>query len=115
MKIVGSAIEDQYIAELLNGNRALFNSSDRKPLLNALKKAFPKMRTAYVLDWVPEQGEDIYYILIDSNYVAQFEVSRLESNAVRIVKYCTVKEYLKRLRKHRLLKLLLALRLASEG
>ncbi|MBY8934410.1 hypothetical protein J1G32_08815 [Pseudomonas fluorescens] len=42
-------------------------------LLEVLRSCFPAINLAFVLDWVPEQGEDIYWVLIDNSRVAMIE------------------------------------------
>ena len=46
------------------------------PLHAILRARFPMMWNAFVLEWTPEQGEDIFVVLIDDESVATVEILR---------------------------------------
>jgi hypothetical protein len=59
---------------------------------------FSRPAVALIIDWVPEQGEDIYSILLDSERIAVIEIPRsscldVDSISEAVV---TVSDYTKR-------------------
>jgi hypothetical protein len=75
MKLRGTLTEEQMRQELVHANLSLRKSQDR--LAAALKTARVNLETAYLLDWIHEQAEDIYAVLISPNEVLTVEVPRL--------------------------------------
>lgn len=71
---------DHVRANLLNSMESML-SGDTNPLLwAALKTAFPWLSFALIVNWIPEQAEDIYLVLIDLDHIATVEISRLSSD-----------------------------------
>ncbi|MFC5475785.1 hypothetical protein [Paraherbaspirillum soli] len=68
---------EQIKAELLNSTTSLFSGSTSGLLLSALKSTFPLLSFALIVNWIPEQVEDIYWVLIDSERIAILDVPRL--------------------------------------
>lgn len=58
----------------------IFSGAANSLLLSALKAAFPWLSFALIVNWVPEQSEDIYWILIDLNRIAVVEVPQLNDD-----------------------------------
>lgn len=81
MKLVGSRTEQQIREELLRSNRALQDGTSGK-LANALASANVRVVDTYVLDWIPEQAEDIYVALASANEVVIVEVPRDEGQVL---------------------------------
>lgn len=50
--------------ELLRTSEQLCSESDPSRLGLPLRGYFPTLKCAFILDWVPEQAEDIYWGLI---------------------------------------------------
>ena len=115
MKLIRSGLEKKYRDELQSSHHALFYDSANRRLLNSIRRAFPKMYSAYVLDWIPEQGEDIFTVLVDDNTVATFELSRLNCELAEAQNVRMTKDYQRALQKHKMIKLLIALELAAEN
>ncbi|MFQ3789863.1 hypothetical protein [Halomonas sp. A29] len=88
MKLIGSDLEKQVREELERGHQYLFHDEANSRLLDSIKSEFPSMHLAYILDWVPEQGEDIFTVLVDSDAVAVFELPR---SGCEVVKASSVK------------------------
>jgi hypothetical protein len=66
---------------LLQSSASLLVSNDALGL--ALRRFFPELKRAFVMNWIPEQGEDIYWVLVSSTEVAEIEIPRVigaESN-----------------------------------
>lgn len=93
-------------ANLRRTSDALF-AADAPPALalpelmlrQALRVGFPDLTFAVVLDHIPEQSEDIWYMLIDVDHVAIIEVPRLRLLDVRdiLIQQMTRRSYEKRL------------------
>ncbi|MFC8689462.1 hypothetical protein [Brevibacillus porteri] len=82
-------------------------------LLSILHENFPKLRTAYVIDWIPEQGEDIYQILVDDNAIAEIELDRHSKTHSRI-ESVSVAQYKHGLSKENQIRLAVAIDLAQK-
>lgn len=67
---------DRLKVELQNSMNSLFSGETNAKLLDALNLFFPRIPFAFIVDWIPEQGEDIYEILIDCERIAVIEVPR---------------------------------------
>ena len=61
---------------LLESKEALFSGEENSALLKVMREKFPEINVAFILDWIPEQAEDIYWVLIDVGRVAIIEVPR---------------------------------------
>ncbi len=72
------------------------------------------MKTAYILFWTPEQEEDIFSLLINSDTIASVEIDRYDDNVETIIESQKLDNtYLKGLRKIPQIKLAIALELAN--
>lgn len=83
--------------ELLQSREKLFGSKNGAELLSALRAVFPDMTNKiFIVGWIPEQGEDIFTVLVDGDKVVEMEMSRsgLAENPVRF-DVLTVQEYLR--------------------
>ncbi|NJP01955.1 hypothetical protein HBH25_13975 [Pseudomonas sp. hsmgli-8] len=67
-------------ADLLSSMASMLSGSTNPLLLAALKAAFPWLSFALIVNWIPEQAEDIFWVLIDLDRIATVEVSRLSSD-----------------------------------
>jgi hypothetical protein len=82
------------IEELKRGREALLSDESLRSLLNILRHRLKSITpNLYVLKWIPEQGEDLYDILVDGNIVAHFEVSRSGVEADNSFRTWSVEEY----------------------
>jgi hypothetical protein len=75
MKLIGSMVEEEFRAQLIRSNQSLFSAEGDHRLIKLLKVLYPQMVTAYIMDWIPEQGEDFYEILINDDVMAKIELS----------------------------------------
>ncbi len=113
MKLVDSLQEKQFRAELSRGHHSLFHEETGARLLAFLKEKFGQLKTAYVLQWIPEQGEDICTILVNDDVIAELEVPRIDpAGEPLMLRTTTMAEYAKRLTKIDQIKLAVALDLA---
>ncbi len=67
-------------ADLLSSMASMLSGSTNPLLLAALKAVFPWLSFALIVNWIPEQAEDIFWVLIDLDRIATVEVSRLSSD-----------------------------------
>ncbi|MEH6631644.1 MAG: hypothetical protein V7776_12485 [Halopseudomonas aestusnigri] len=85
MTLRGSWREEKLRGKLLAFREALFNNVEDRKMLMWLMKAYPDMYTAYLLHWIPEQGEDIYHYLINADKICIIEVSRVDPKLEPII------------------------------
>lgn len=71
-------LADKEIEEGLERSRqSLLAGSGAPGLIEALRERIPTMSdNVYVFTWIPEQGEDLYDVLLDGMTVAHVEVPR---------------------------------------
>jgi hypothetical protein len=110
-----SRSDKQMISELEEGRERLL--SEPSLLLSNLRRKLESITpNVYVFDWIPEQGEDWYGILVDGTTVVHIEIPRDASGEVIFEKW-SVRDYLntrkKRLRGVYRRKFEIALRLAE--
>jgi hypothetical protein len=90
MKLIKSRTEQQMREELVRSNLALQDGSNGR-LASALESANVNVTCAYVLNWIPEQAEDIYAVLVSAGEVVTVEVPRVEGQVLldrdELVKY----------------------------
>lgn len=110
MKLIGSKTEHDHMVQLKKSNYSLFNSENR--LLKVLRNVYPEMKTAYTLDWIPEQEEEIYTILINDNIIAKIELNKYNDESM--VETITVPQYLHGLSKRNQIRLAVAIDLAKK-
>lgn len=72
------------------------------------------MKTAYIVHWIPEQGEDIYKILINDCIIVEIELDHFDVEVEAIVESKTIPRYLQGLSKQSQIKLAVALDLAKQ-
>ncbi|GBG07985.1 hypothetical protein PAT3040_02550 [Paenibacillus agaridevorans] len=114
MKLIGSKLEQEIREQLSISNQSLFESEEKRRLLEVIKSSFPEMRTAYIVNWIPEQGEDIYKILINDSIIADIELDRYSDDFEPIVESKDIPNYLHGLSKQNQIKLAVALDLAKQ-
>ncbi len=114
MKLIGSKTEQDMRKQLVKSNKALFNSEDNKKLLEVIRSLYPEMKVAYIIDWIPEQGEDIYKLLINENIILEIELDRFNEEIEPIIKVESITHYLQGLSKQKQIKLAVALELAKQ-
>lgn len=49
----------------------------------------------YILKWIPEQGEDLYDVLVDGTTVARVEIPRAGAGGQKICRSSTVEQYIR--------------------
>lgn len=66
--------------ELLAASEQLCSKSDQSGLGLALRSYRPALKCAFILECIPEQAEDIYWVLTGFDEIANVEVPRGRSN-----------------------------------
>ena len=114
MRLIGSKTEQDIRKQLIASNKSIFQEGDNLRLRVALQGEFPNMKTAYVLNWIPEQGEDIYKVLVDNFIVAEVELDRVNPSTKPIVNSIPISQYQIGLSKLNQIKLAVAIELAEK-
>lgn len=76
MKLIGSRTESIKRAELIDSE--LYIKKNGK-IFSFLNEKYGEVRTVYVLAHTPEQGEDIYRILINGVLIVGFALSKYDA------------------------------------
>jgi hypothetical protein len=113
MKITNSNTEENFRLALRRSHSELFKDPAKKRLLDTLRLNFPEMVTAYTLNWTPEQGEEIYLILIDNHTISKVEIDNLDKSVTPSLLSFSVTEYKRGLSKLGQVQLAVALDLAN--
>lgn len=113
MKLKGSKQEQDFRKELEGSNLVLAKDGKAELIMNVLKDTFGELKSAYILNWTPEQGEDIYTILVDIDKIANVEISRVNHSEVPLIETYNLKDFQKRLSKVFQIKLAVAIDLAK--
>jgi len=114
MKLIGSKTEKELREQLIKSHYSLFNDKSKLGLLNALKD-FIDIKSAYIIDWIPEQGEDIYTILINTDIIVIVELDRLNLHLEPVLNTISINEFKKGLSKIHQIKLAVAIDLAMNN
>lgn len=85
MRLTGSLTEDRLREELLGSNAALRDGLAHPALSALLRDRGVDLATAFVLNWVPEQSEEIYTILDGDRRVLTIELPRGMGSAPPVV------------------------------
>lgn len=81
MKLIGSMVERKMREELIRSNFAFRDGTYDPRLIDVLNAANVDLDRAYVLNWIPEQAEDIYTVLVSPVEVLVIEVPREQGEA----------------------------------
>lgn len=68
--------EEQLKEEILKSMQRMFTGRTNPLLLKALNFYFPGLDFALLIKSIPEQAEDIFWIMIDLNRIAVLEIPR---------------------------------------
>ena len=115
MKLIGSRTEKSIERALKTSHKLLFQDVIGIPWKNELLKLDPNLKTAYELDCIPEQGEDICTFITDKKEIYVIEISRVDPQEPVIIEQINFHDYKKSLRgKDANLTLIIALKLIEE-
>lgn len=113
MKLIGSKVEQEFRLQLLSSKEELLHSETKRPVRDLLMYTYSNLKTFYIVDWILEQGEDIYQVLINEDVVVEVEVSRV-GEGIHLGSEQTVQQYLKSVTRTDRIKLAVALDLAKK-
>ncbi|QTH43043.1 hypothetical protein J4772_00685 [Cohnella sp. LGH] len=113
MKLIGSKQEQEFRKELEGSNIVSAQGGKAEAILNVLRTTFGEVKSAYILNWTPEQGEDIFTILVDLDKIAKVEISRVNHSEIPLIETYNLKDFQKRLSKIFQIKLAVAIDLAK--
>jgi hypothetical protein len=74
MKLIGSLSEQREREQLVASNVSL--RTGESPLAKTLRSRGVDLTTAYILEWIPEQGEDLVLVLAGSDRIVRLELIR---------------------------------------
>ncbi|MBD3918349.1 hypothetical protein H8B09_06245 [Paenibacillus sp. PR3] len=114
MKLKGTWTEQTYREQLIASKTRLFNDRDMRRFLSVIRETFPEMKTAYILYWIPEQGEDIITFLIDTHSIIDIELDRYDERIAPIMSVIPIENWSKGLSKTNQIKLAVAMELAKK-
>ncbi|RXE57556.1 hypothetical protein [Acetivibrio mesophilus] len=114
MRLVGSKTEEDFRDSLIKSHNLLFNKNSYRGLVQVLKTSFPEMKTAYIIRHIPEQGEDLYTILVDLDTIATIEISRYSQDEKPIIEISSINDFKHGMSKVEQIKLAVALDLAKK-
>ncbi|WP_353242843.1 hypothetical protein [Providencia sp.] len=110
MKLINSKIEKEIRDNLQKYSPLIMED---KVIINFLIQHFQEVKSVYVLQVTPDQGEELYTLLVNGDKVIDFEISRINSS-IYDIHIITVDEYSKEIKKKLpKLKLLIALELSK--
>ena len=113
MKLRGTITEQSHRGELQASRIRLFNDISMRRFLDIIRENFPAMKNAYMLYWIPEQGEDIITFLVDTHSVIMIELDRYDYEVAPIVEVYPIENLIKGLSKTNQIKIAVALDLAK--
>lgn len=114
MKLINSKTEQDIREQLIKSHKSLFEDEEERKLLTVIKEKFPDMLTAYILHWIPEQGEDFYKILINDSVIVDIELDKVNQNIISIMSSIPVPKYKLGLSRLNQIKLIIAIDLAQK-
>lgn len=114
MKLKETITEQQFRKELQASKIRLFNDTTMSRFLSIIKGTFPDIKTAYILYWIPEQGEDIITFLVDTHSVIEIELDRFNHKIDPIFEVYPLEWFIKGLSKWNQIKIAVALDLATK-
>ncbi len=76
MKLIGSKQERQIEARLRASQTWILKHPEAQHFRSILGRTFGSVRSALELVWTPDQGEDLYLVLVNGSSIARFEIPR---------------------------------------
>lgn len=113
MKLVGSKTEQDFREILIKSHNLLFEGNSFQQLLPLLKSGFPDLKTVYIINHIPEQGEDSYIVLVNLDIIAMIEINHNSQDENAILETMNVNKFNKGMSKMEQIKLAVALDLAK--
>lgn len=92
---LGQTSEQQLVDELVRGRELLFFDKSYTTLLHEIRKLVQSITpNLYILDWISEQTEDLYAVLVDTQIVVQVEIPRMGKGGGKLLYEGKVADYI---------------------
>ena len=92
MKLIGSKVEREFREELVNSNISI--NSKANVINRVLESAGYDVSNSYVLNYIPEQTEDIFVLLISGSFILNVEIDKFDSQEEPTFERIELNEYL---------------------
>ncbi|KZW98264.1 hypothetical protein JL49_24370 [Pseudoalteromonas luteoviolacea] len=93
---------------------SLVNDNSSERLRNVLKKEYPEFTGGCVLHWTPDQGEDIFVVLVNGSKIISVELVREDFSEPPIIEHISLSQYKLGLKKSNQIKLAIAQEVIGE-
>ena len=97
IRLIGTLTEDQIQDNLIQGRHT------NTVAFNFLMKMYPGLKASYVLDIIPDQGFETITYVVDVGDVVSIEIDLIKSEVEEVEVY-DLKDYIKGLSRHKLIK-----------
>ena len=84
---------EEIIQSFLKSSRELLEGNRNDRLRSVLLDEFGPLEYAFIADWIPEQGEDIYTVIVPPDSVVIVELSRIDPDEEPLVKRLPYREW----------------------
>ena len=111
IKLKGTHTEQEHAAKLKESRDFIFDSKAGARLKSILASECTELKTAYILDSIPDEDEDIYLVLVNNENLLSVELDRVNLSASPIIEHKDLVNYKKQLRKGDQIKLTVAIEL----
>lgn len=105
----GTKTEHEIRKQLINSR--LIRSNENESKLYQALKSVGVFNFAHILHWTPEQGEDIYLVLINDNFIVKIEIDKI-GETEPIIDFISLSRYRKGLKKQGQIQLEIAIELS---
>ena len=102
---------DYIKVSLKRGSLELATSEPFSGFRRFILTKFPNTKQMFVLKHTPEQGEDIYVILINSNAIIYVEIDKFNRNIITLLNSSDIHHYLQKLNHRGRIRLQIAIEL----
>jgi hypothetical protein len=94
LRLIGSAAEIEIRESLQSVNASFRDRSEfGSAFFETLERARVEIGGCYLLDWLPEQGEDLYWILSPNREILELEVPRRGPVSEALISRISLHEY----------------------
>lgn len=99
MKLIGSRVEEEYRQRMSASRASVFGVESNDPLKHIVRRLGYDTTKAILLDHIPEQGEDIYTVLVMPEDIIMIEIERGNESSEPLLEFQTLKDYQRTLTK----------------
>ena len=114
MKLGNTKTENELRSQMESSYASLVHDDSNVRLRNVLKEAYPEFTGGCVLHWTPDQGEDIFLVLVNGSKLISVELDREDFSVAPIVEHIDMIQYKHGLKKSNQIKLAIALGVIGE-